>query len=220
MAALAWRGPRSAGRLAVQACGHLRQRECGRARTGQISRNVVRADWSRVLGSDLLQSVDDSYCSSFLADDGVERRPKGRPGHSPEKIAQALASCAPPDGSVGLVNAVTTFAGYLVLDAWVANQDRHDQNWAVLRSIWPALPLRLAPSYDHASSIGFNLGDDERARWLDRGAVGDFARRARATRFEHDPSMRKSARPSLVDIAKRMLEVAGSGAERLWTAAR
>jgi hypothetical protein len=110
---------------------------------------------------------------------------------------------------------VTVFAGFLVLDAWAANQDRHDQNWAVLRATDKSTPMRLAPSYDHASSLGFNLRDQDRAEWLDKG-ISAFARRARAGRFEHDPAVPKSRRPTLIDVAMEMLEAAGPRAEELW----
>ena len=49
-------------------------------------------------------------------------------------IMRALTGCqTPPD--CGVLTAPEVFAGYLVLDAWVANQDRHDQNWAVLHRL-------------------------------------------------------------------------------------
>jgi hypothetical protein len=72
--------------------------------------------------------------------------------------------------------AFDVFAGYVVLDAWVANRDRHDNNWAVLRPITlSADPLRLCGSYDHASSLGFNVTDEERSvRLADRGKVSYF----------------------------------------------
>jgi hypothetical protein len=30
----------------------------------------------------------------------------------------------------GVTTAVDVFAGYVMLDAWIANQDRHHENWA------------------------------------------------------------------------------------------
>lgn len=46
------------------------------------------------------------------------------------------------------------FIGYLLLDAWLSNADRHHENWAVLRR---GTRTELAPSYDHAASLGRNL---------------------------------------------------------------
>lgn len=105
----------------------------------------------------------------------------------------------------------------LVLDAWVANQDRHDQNWAVLRTTAAPVRLCLAPSFDHASSLGFNELDVRRRRLLDKpGGVVVWAERGRAHRFEHDPSQPRSAIPSLVTTAHEALRIAGTRATSHW----
>jgi len=49
---------------------------------------------------------------------------------------------------------VDVFIGYLMLDAWIANQDRHHENWSVI--IADDRNVHLSPTYDHASSLGFN----------------------------------------------------------------
>lgn len=57
------------------------------------------------------------------------------------------------------------FVGFLLLDAWICNTDRHHENWAVLDPMKAidveSGPLILAPSFDHASSLGRNISDDE-----------------------------------------------------------
>lgn len=51
-------------------------------------------------------------------------------------------------------------AGYLVLDALICNVDRHHENWGILRKITPdGWRGKLAPSFDHASSLGRELKD-------------------------------------------------------------
>lgn len=69
-----------------------------------------------------------------------------------------------PDGEN---DALGLFIGYLMLDALIANTDRHHENWGVLL----IAPLdsgpwitSLAPSYDHASSLGRELSADSRKR--------------------------------------------------------
>jgi hypothetical protein len=59
-----------------------------------------------------------------------------------------------------LVSALDVFIGYLMFDTWIANQDRHNENWALLR----ANDGRnfLSPSYDHGSSLGRNETDEKR----------------------------------------------------------
>jgi hypothetical protein len=107
------------------------------------------------------------------------------------------------------------FASFLLLDAWVANQDRHDQNWAVLHPAARSAELRLAPSYDHASSLGFNLTDARRGSCLSRpGGMSGFARRGRAQRFEHDPDAPASSVATLVDLAREAMSLAGRSAEQ------
>ena len=55
------------------------------------------------------------------------------------------------------------FAGYLVLDALIGNTDRHHENWALLRrESKEGVTYRLAPSFDHASSLGREMRDARR----------------------------------------------------------
>jgi hypothetical protein len=55
-------------------------------------------------------------------------------------------------GVEGVSTPVEVFVGYLMLDAWIANQDRHHENWGLV--VTPERTQHLAPSYDHASSLG------------------------------------------------------------------
>jgi hypothetical protein len=72
------------------------------------------------------------------------------------------------------------FLGYLMLDALVSNQDRHHENWGVIVS--PGPMFSLAPSFDHASSLGRNELDTVRLRRLKTKDKGDnveaYVRRA------------------------------------------
>ncbi len=59
------------------------------------------------------------------------------------------------------------FAGYLMLDALIGNTDRHHENWGLItRSIPPESPTVLAPSFDHASSLGREISDADRGDML------------------------------------------------------
>ena len=84
----------------------------------------------------------------------------------------------------GIDDAAGVFVGYLMLDAWVANQDRHHENWG---AVWDGQGLSLAPSFDHGASLARNLSDQERAQRLtsrDRNRqVPHFAGRARSALF-------------------------------------
>jgi hypothetical protein len=67
--------------------------------------------------------------------------------------------------------AIDVFVGYLMLDAWIANQDRHHENWGLVVS--SEATTHLAPSYDHASCLGRNETDENR---MDRLTTQDTRR--------------------------------------------
>lgn len=128
-----------------------------------------------------------------------------RPGHSLDNIKIAVADAVPPPGFEGPegVTAFDVFAGYMVLDALIANPDRHEQNWAMLTPSLQTLPETLSPSYDHASSLGHNLQDSARQQYLSTPArLEKWALRGRAVRFEHVPPA-----PTLVDHAASAVEM-------------
>lgn len=60
--------------------------------------------------------------------------------------------------------AADVFIGYLMLDALIGNQDRHDENWGLISL--PDKRVFLTPTFDHASSLGRNEHDDARQRML------------------------------------------------------
>ncbi len=63
--------------------------------------------------------------------------------------------------------AVDVFVGYLLLDAWIGNGDRHHENWGVIsKKMMPDATetIYLAPTYDHASSLGRELSDENRQK--------------------------------------------------------
>jgi hypothetical protein len=67
----------------------------------------------------------------------------------------------PPD----ILTAADLFVGYLLLDALVGNTDRHHANWALLAKPTPRggpVAVSIAPTFDHASSLGRELSDHER----------------------------------------------------------
>ena len=63
--------------------------------------------------------------------------------------------------------ALTTLAGYVVFDALILNTDRHHENWALLRDNRSSAGVRysVAPSFDHASSLGRELLPEKLDQW-------------------------------------------------------
>jgi hypothetical protein len=141
---------------------------------------------------------------------------KSHPGHTPKNIRTCLEGALPPPGCAlpFAASAYDVFAGYTVFDAWVANRDRHDNNWAVLR---PAVvsdePLRLCGSYDHASSLGFNVTEVRCAQLVAERRVGVWCQRGTAWRFEYHPDR---PIPTLVELAVQALKLASPAAQRYW----
>ena len=84
------------------------------------------------------------------------------------------------------------FAGYLMLDALISNTDRHHENWGLItRSILPGSLAILAPSFDHASSLGRELSDAARGEILAGSGnrnIALYARRGRSKIYPNDQS--------------------------------
>lgn len=79
-----------------------------------------------------------------------------------------------PIGFSGFDNinsAIDVFVGYLMLDTWIANQDRHHENWGYVIELSNG-SIHLAPTFDHASSLGRNESDENRARRLITKDIG------------------------------------------------
>ncbi len=91
-----------------------------------------------------------------------------------------------------IASAVSVFVGYLLLDALVGNQDRHHENWGLI--IATGRGLTLAPTFDHASSLGRNETDENRIERLttkDKGhSMEAYVARARSGLYETHTSTR------------------------------
>ncbi len=85
-------------------------------------------------------------------------------------------------------------AEYLVLDALIGNTDRHHENWGVLAEIIDnQLRGTIAPSFDHASSLGRELQDTHRDRLLAEHRVDNYVEKGQGAIFRsaeehHGPS--------------------------------
>ena len=129
---------------------------------GVRSRNFCPPGAALIFGNELLAEADPDYAVGAVSKYRV-------PAHTVERVMLNLRRWVPalplewnPPPFVG--NAVDTFIGYLLLDALTGNTDRHHENWGVIRL--PEGTVHLAPTFDHASSLGRNLLDDERAERL------------------------------------------------------
>ena len=151
-------------------CAQIELAHRGNTR-GILSLDVVRDDFDLVHGNELLAGRVAGYPVSDLRNVAAYRV---------DTIVAVLTGAQPSPASGRA--AIEDFAGYLLLDALVANTDRHHQNWAVLVPQRGSRNAMLAPTFDHASSLACGLTDDARVQRLqthDAGfGVPTFARRA------------------------------------------
>lgn len=124
-------------------------------RRGCISLNFVdvKAGQALVHGNEVLAMQVTGY------DEGKVFR---QSDHTLENIDAAVRGLFPADKADGVL---AELAGYMVLDALIGNTDRHHENWGLLVAPW-AVKLSVAPSYDHASSLGRELRDERRTALL------------------------------------------------------
>ena len=103
--------------------------------------------------------------------------------------------------SEAAIRAKRTIASYTVLDALIGNTDRHHENWGLLRrSEGGGLKGFVAPSFDHASSLGRELLDERRDRLLAENGVGGYVAKGRGAIYWSEDERRG---PSLLELVRR-----------------
>lgn len=127
---------------------------------GVVSRTLVESGARLIHGNEVLASFVTGYSP-------VNSKFYHRREHTmPRLLSYFRASTGQVGAPYGfkqtekVSTALDVFIGYLMFDAWIANQDRHDQNWGLLRSADGN--NFLAPSYDHGSSMARNETDEAR----------------------------------------------------------
>jgi hypothetical protein len=139
---------------------------------GTISPSFIPNNGSLFLGNEVLSQVVSGY-------------PQDEDSPSQHTVAQVIDTLngsalglpqnwIPPDG---ITNAVEVFVGYLLLDAWIGNTDRHHENWGVIRLDGQTY---LAPTYDHASSLGRELRDEKRINLLSKDSVHAYVEKGKS----------------------------------------
>ena len=109
-------------------------------------------------------------------------------------------------------------SSFALLDALVGNTDRHHDNWMLLYVVQGGnLRLRVAPSFDHASSLGHELTDERRQRTLySSNGILNYMKRGRGGVYI-DAAQRRA--PSPLRLAQLLCrwnsELAGDWSSRL-----
>jgi hypothetical protein len=185
---------------------------------GVLTETLVPPDGRLVPGNELLSEFYTSYPASqrYQVKDHTLGRISRLLG-SPE-ISSPL-NWPPPGKSIQ--SAFDVFIGYLLLDAWIANQDRHHENWGIINLD----RIYLAPTFDHAASMGQNETDTGRKECLttrDRGRhISQYVRRARSaiylTKSDQKPL---STVEAFVQASKRGTESAKLWREMLYSVSK
>lgn len=156
---------------------------------GSVSESFSNGDHELVHGNQLLEWVVQGYLPETRF---------GQSDHTLNNIWRVIEKFfAKP---IGVIRAKNQFSGYVILDALVVNTDRHHENWGLLRKrendSWRG---SIAPTFDHASSLGRELLDPHRDRLLMENGVGNYAEKGRGAIFwseddRHGPSPLELAR--------------------------
>lgn len=167
------------GRRLGVPCARVELARCNGRLGCVVESFIARHSTSLHHGNELLQELDDSYPIAKIR--GVSKHCVSTVLAVLENVRGPVEDLAHPALRCG----ADWFVGYLMLDALIVNTDRHHENWAVLQQ--PGDRRRLAPSYDHASSLGRELDDSSRQRRLGgsdaRDTVAAYVQRARSALY-------------------------------------
>ncbi len=144
-----------------------------KGKEGVITPSFVPSGMRLILGNEIMQHIVEGY--------NKEQRYKQRK-HTLIRVLYAIRNRLNDEDEtelpvewnnpVGIDNAVDTFIGYLLLDAWISNTDRHHENWGLIQDLATG-KYHLAPTFDHASSLGSHEKDTNK---LDRLTTKDYNR--------------------------------------------
>ena len=139
-------------------------------KTGVICQSLMEQGSVLVHGNELLTTYGTDYA-------GNEAKTYQRREHTVSRVLSYFRASSDLVGAPyqfvqtkRINSALDVFIGYLMFDAWIANQDRHDENWALVRT--KDGNSYLAPSYDHGSSMGRNETDANRLIMLSTKDMG------------------------------------------------
>ncbi|MEZ8200915.1 MULTISPECIES: HipA domain-containing protein [Vibrio] len=128
--------------------------------TGTRSKNFSKEGDTLTFGNSLLEKLAQTH--NLDPKEGQKTQELSRVYMVLKKIIQY-----PPLGwskTQNIKTASDVFLGYLMLDCLISNQDRHNENWAMMTHIDGT--KSLAPTFDHAASLGRNESDDKRSHKL------------------------------------------------------
>ncbi|MDO7880645.1 HipA domain-containing protein [Salinibacterium soli] len=175
-------------------------------RDGSLSRNIRPRGYELHSGHVWMSASPDVPYPGL----GWVNKGRAAAGYSLRNVLDSLRDIgAPPESKGAIRGAQETFVSYLALDAIIANADRHENNWGILRPIVGDAKTLLAPAYDNENSLGYQLPDAHKTLILDgakSGGVEGWATRGQAVRFHHT----SEAMPDLVAFAANAIKEVGT----------
>ena len=180
---------------------------------GVVCLSFAKSPILLILGNQLLLNRDPKYPA------GEGKRYRLRE-YTVAAVAEVLHRLTLPPADwtaslpAGATSALDVFIGYVMLDAWIANQDRHHENWGALSE---GKSLSLAPTFDHGASMARNLSDEERhERMITRDVnrqIHSFTRKARSAFY----AQQDDAKPLSTLAAWQAFARLSSAATAAWT---
>jgi len=175
-----------------------------RGREGVVTDTFVPRRCRLVAGNELLSRLHPEY--------QTQQRYQRRQHNVRTFIAIGTSSrIEPPSGyhaPAAVVTASDLMVAYLMLDCLIGNQDRHDENWGLIVCSGKPARISLAPTYDHASSLGRNESDEKRSFRLttrDQGAsLESYAAKARSAFYGHADAKKTLTTLEAFTVAARL----------------
>jgi hypothetical protein len=162
---------------------------------GVITPSFVSADETLIHGNELLAGASAKY--AFDVQQGGGRSSQYTVALVLETLEASGATVrAEWDLPDSINTAVDVFVGYLLLDAWIGNTDRHQENWGITERLDQAGKVErcIAPQFDSASCLGRNESDAKRNARLTstdpKFTIESYAARARSPLFASEGSSR------------------------------
>ena len=158
----------------------------------QKSRTLLQKGEALIHGNELLASKVSGYDKTKIMKQS---------DHTVDNIIAAVTHFAPPDVARQML---LRLSEYMVFDALIGNTDRHHENWGFrfkLTQLAGSYPLSIAPSFDHASSLGRECLDERCEKILRENKVAEYVRAGRGGVYWQASDAKGASPLKLVELA-------------------
>lgn len=161
---------------------------------GCVSRNFITLETGEALihGNELLATGVYGYDKTKIM---------RQSNHTVDNIVASVMHFARPDIARQML---LRLSEYMVFDALIGNTDRHHENWGFRFRLGHAegeFPLSIAPSFDHASSLGRECLDERCNKILRENRVADYVRAGRGGVYWQATDAKGASPLKLVELA-------------------